>query len=170
MSDFISQSILGGCFRFYWVSWEHAGSQILQDVHNESHVNQLCFLVWWLYVTVCVRDCFCPMSMNVSETLISGCYHLKRREFHRLSANVWISLAPQISFPVFPHRSFSLYISVTVSLCFMLLLFPAAHTHTHSDTHTLLRLSCGNRPCPCKSWLRVINQASQPSSTFVWFD
>lgn len=48
----------------------------------------------------------------------------------------------------------------------MLRLFPAAHTHTHSDTHTLLRLSCGNRPCPCKSWLRVINQAS----TFVWFD
>lgn len=65
---------------------------------------------------------------------------------------------------LFHSTSLSQSLSVLCYFCFL------QHTHTHSDTHTLLRLSCGNRPCPCKSWLRVINQASQPSSTFVWFD
>ena len=59
----------------------------------------------------------------------------------------------------------SLY-TLCQSLLLSVLLYvtPAvSHTHTHTHTQSLPGPSCGNRLCPCKSWLRVINQASQAS-------
>lgn len=100
---------------------------------------------------------------------------LKRLEFHRqLRPLVCKCLDFSRSSNLFSCLPSSLFL--TLHLCHSLSLFYvtfvscSTHTHTFRHTHTLLRLSCGNRPCPCKSWLRVINQASQPSSTFVWFD
>lgn len=98
-----------------------------------------------------------------------------------------VSLSDSLTFFSFPVFSFLsliccsdshcyLYISVSPSLfhataaLFPLLLCHAL-THTYANTHTLLRLSCGNRPCSCKSWLWVINQgqSSIQHPYMIWF-
>lgn len=63
------------------------------------------------------------------------------------------------------HLCQSLPLSVSCHSCSL-----SSFTHTYTNTQTRLRLSCGNKPCACKSWLCVINQASQASSVSALHD
>lgn len=126
-------------------------------------VSGIVFVQWaWMSVklssvAVTMLEC-CPEETRVSPAVTT--VSLQMSGFLSLLKSLFLSSLVALSH----STSLSQSLSVLCYFCFL------QHTHTHSDTHTLLKLSCGNRPCPCKSWLRVINQASQPSSTFVWFD
>ena len=134
----------------------------------------MCFLLRWLCAAASVRQNG-ALRLSVEHKCQLELWNADLG-WHRRRAPAVTAVAPQMSvflslfsFPVVSFLSSSICCSDSLRLCqrlpslsvlchcfsFSSSSLSCTHTHTHTHTHTLtlLKLSCGNRACPCKSWL-----------------